>query len=96
MKLPLNAVLENFKMFFEGALDMRGHSTTMIEAEAKEEMDQFLLLCFGDVLGLDLPTNYYALEFLPYIADELEAWTFAMNSKKSIWEAKGAMMDMDL
>jgi hypothetical protein len=95
MKTPLNAVLENFKLFFEGALDMKGRSVSMIESEAKDEMDQFLLLCFGDFLGIDLPTNYYALEFLPYLAEELEVWRFGMNDKKSIWEAKGAMMDMD-
>lgn len=87
--------LENIKLFFEGALDMRGRSFHHIEAEADESNDQFLLLCFADMLGIDMPTTYYALELLPYLAEELEAWQIRMGDKDSVWESRGAVLDVD-
>lgn len=86
---------ENIKLFFEGALDMRGRSVHHIEEEAKESMDQFMMLCFSDLLGIDLPTTYYALELLPYLGDDLENWVKRMDSKQSVWESRGAALDMD-
>lgn len=86
---------ENIKLFFEGALDMKGRSIGHIEAEASEEMDQFLLLCYSDLLGVDMPTTYYALELLPYLGEDLEKWLMRMDSKKSVWEARGAALDID-
>lgn len=87
--------LENIKLFFQGALDMQGRSFSHIEAEADETMDQFMLLCFSDLLGIDMPTTYYALELLPYLGDELEDWLKRMDSKQSVWESRGASLDFD-
>lgn len=87
--------LENIKLFFEGALDFKGQSIHHIEAEAEETLDQFMMLCYSDLLGIDMPTTYYALELLPYLGDELEDWMKRMDSKKSVWEARGASLDMD-
>jgi len=94
-RVKLMNIIENFKLFFEGALDLKGRSTSHIEAEADETMDQFLLLCFGDLLGVDMPTSYYALELLPYLGEDLEKWQRRMLDKKSVWEAKGAALDID-
>ncbi len=87
--------LENIKLFFQGALDMKGRSIGHIENEAEESMDQFMLLCFSDLLGIDMPTTYYALELLPYLGDDLESWLKRMDSKKSVWESRGAGLDID-
>ena len=87
--------LENMKLFFQGALDMQGRSVNHIEAEADETMDQFMLLCFSDLLGIDMPTTYYALELLPYLGDELEDWLKRMDGKQSVWESRGASLDFD-
>ncbi|MBI9011036.1 MAG: hypothetical protein JEZ08_02310 [Clostridiales bacterium] len=87
--------LENIKLFFQGALDMKGRSISHIENEAEESMDQFMLLCFSDLLGIDMPTTYYALELLPYLGDDLESWLKRMDSKKSVWESRGAGLDID-
>lgn len=89
------ALLENLKLFFQGALDMQGRSFGHIEAEADEHMDQFMLLCFSDLLGIDLPTTYYALELLPYLGDDLEDWVLRMDGKDSVWESRGASLDID-
>lgn len=87
--------LENIKLFFEGALDLKGKSVGHIQNEADESMDQFMLLCFSDVLGIDLPTTYYALELLPYLGDEIEDWQKRMTKKSSVWESRGAGLDID-
>lgn len=87
--------LENIKLFFQGAFDMRTRAIGHIEAEADETVDQFMFLCFSDMLGIDLPTTYYALELLPYMADDLEDWMKRMDGKQSVWEARGAALDMD-
>ncbi|MCT4565814.1 MAG: hypothetical protein N4A68_16070 [Maledivibacter sp.] len=91
----IKSILENIKLFFIGALDMQGKAHGHIENEASEAMDQFMLLCFGDILGVDLPTTYYALELLPYLAEELEKWQMRMTDKKSIWEEKAGKLDID-
>lgn len=89
-------ILSNLGLFFKGALDFRGHSTKHIEYAAEETMEEFMILCFGDLIGVDMPTSYYALELLPYLADDLEKWQRNSLDKKSVWEAKGASLDMDL
>lgn len=86
---------ENVKLFFQGAFDMKHRSIGHIETEADEIMDQFLLLCFSDLLGIDMPTTYYSLELLPYLGDDLEDWMKRMDNKKSVWESRGAALDMD-
>jgi hypothetical protein len=86
---------QNLKLFFEGALDLKGRSVHHIEEEARENMDQFMMLCFSDLLGVDMPTTYYALELLPYLGEDLEDWLLRMDSKKSVWESRGAALDMD-
>ena len=91
----MKKILENLKLFFEGALDFKGQSFSHIDAEADEVMDQFLLLCFGDLLGIDMPTSYYALELLPYIAEDLDSWQKRMGNKKSVWEARGDVLNFD-
>jgi len=49
-------------------------SINKIEEALADEMDEFLFICFSENLGIELPTNYYTLELLPYLGDELGAW----------------------
>lgn len=95
MKNKILSGLENIKLFFKGALDLRGRSRTIIKAEAMDEMDDFLLICFGEMLGLPIPVSYYTLELLPYLEEELTGWEGRMMKKKSIWEQKAAQMNYD-
>ncbi|SKC65248.1 hypothetical protein SAMN02194393_01990 [Maledivibacter halophilus] len=74
---------------------MQGKAHGHIENEAFETMDQFMLLCFGDLLGIDLPTTYYALELLPYLGEDIVKWNMRMSDKKSIWEEKAGKLDID-
>lgn len=87
--------LKGIGLFFEGAFDFKRKSVSHIENEANEVMDEFLLLCFSDLLGIELPTAYYALVLLPYMAEEMAQFQMRMQHKKSIWEEKAGKLDMD-
>ncbi|MEA1975203.1 MAG: hypothetical protein U9N10_06540 [Bacillota bacterium] len=91
----LKTSVKNFELFFEGALDLKQHSTSHIEIEINNTEDEFLILCFGDLLGIDIPTSYYALELLPYMEESLTDWQKRMLDSKSIWEQKGGDLDVD-
>lgn len=55
---------------FQGAVGeerFREHA----KREAVKFEDLFLLLCFGDIIGLPTPSPYFTLKFLPYVAHEL-------------------------
>lgn len=94
-KYTFKNFMEDFKLFLGGATDFNRKSSAMLQKEAHNEMDSFILLCFGDLLGLPIPTSYYTLEILPYIAEDLESWQKRMLDRKSIWEEKMADFDFD-
>ena len=94
-KDTIKEFFENLKLFFQGATDFNRKSKAILEKEARDEMDNFILLCFADTLGLPLPTSYYALELLPYIAEDLENWQRRMMDRKSIWGEKWGDYDLD-
>ena len=95
MQSGLKQALSNIQGFFKGAFDFHGRSRSIIENEAQEEMDNFLLICFGDALGLPIPVSYYTLELLPYLEDELKDWEERMMDKKTVWEQRAVNMDYD-
>jgi hypothetical protein len=65
-------IIENLKLFIKSTFDFKENSMYHIKKEAYDEMDNFMLLCFGDLLGIPVPTSYYMLEILPYLAEDLE------------------------
>ena len=94
-KGKIKKFLNDFKLFFQAATDLKGKSTALLEKEASNEMDEFLLLCFGDLLGIPLPTSYYSLELLPLVAEDLEAWQLRMSNRLSIWQERWGDFDLD-
>ena len=85
----------NIGLFFKGATDFKGRAYEMLQSEAKTEMDNFILICYSDLLGIPLPINYYTLELLPYLVNEITDWDQRMSNKKSVWEQRWADYDMD-
>ncbi|WP_207646427.1 hypothetical protein [Acidaminobacter hydrogenoformans] len=81
----LKAAFENFKLLLAGTFDFKDNATKRIKKEAMDEMDNFMLLCYGDLLGIPLPTTYYTLELLPYLAEDLEGWERRIMARKSIY-----------
>ncbi|QEK11619.1 hypothetical protein FQB35_04160 [Crassaminicella thermophila] len=83
-KENINKVKENIKLFLKAAFDIEDKSKVLIRKEAMDELDNFMLLCYGDLLGLPIPISYYTLEILPYIADDLEGWERRILNRKSV------------
>lgn len=91
----LKTFINNLGQFFKGATDFKGRAYEMMQAEAKSEMDNFILICYSDLLGIPLPINYYTLELLPYLVDEITDWDFRMSGRKSVWEERWSKFNMD-
>lgn len=75
---------EVIAMFFSGAFDFQDKSRSFMKKEALDEMDNFMILCFGDLLGIPTPVSYYTLELLPYLAEDLEKWEMRVLKRESV------------
>ncbi len=91
----LSKIKKNIKLFVQGATDFDRKSKSLLIKESHNEMDEFLLLCFGDLLGIPIPTSYYSLELLPLIAEDLESWHNRMSNRLSVWQEKWGDYDFD-
>jgi hypothetical protein len=61
----------------------------LIEKEAEDVDDVFMLACFPDAFGVPSPISYYTSELLPHLADEFEHWERRMWDRGSLIERKG-------
>lgn len=68
----------------KGSFDFSERAVAVLRKEAFEENDAFLLLCFADLIGIPVPTSYYSIELLPYLAEELEGWEKRILERKSV------------
>ncbi len=91
----LKGFLENIRLFFVGAFDFKSKSVAVLEHQYDQEMEEFFILCFSDLIGIDLPTSYYALELYPYFAEELAKFQSNSNDRKSVWESMAENLDFD-
>jgi hypothetical protein len=80
----LTEAMENVKLFLKGAFGMEYRATASIRKEAMDAMDNYMLLCFADLLGLPNPVSYYTLEMLPYLADDLATWERRIVNRHSV------------
>jgi hypothetical protein len=81
-------LIKDIKLFFQGAFNYKHMSTNKIQEALTDEIDEFLFICFSENLGVELPINYYTLELLPYLGEELGLWEEKMIDRKSVWEEK--------
>lgn len=61
----------------------------MIEKEAEDTEDAFLLACFPDAFGIPSPVSYYTSELLPFLENEFESWERRLWDRDSYIERKG-------
>ncbi len=66
-----------YGFFIESAVDL-------LEKEAYEQEDLYMLLLFSDLLGIPNPVSYYTMELLPYIAEDMENWETRMLRKREV------------
>ncbi len=72
------------RMFLYGSfeLSLKHH----IEKEMAHRMDFFMLICFGDLVGLPVP-NYVSYRLLPFFLKELPYWKRRMaRGKETIYD----------
>ncbi len=79
--------------FFSTLLRPINRTHPMVMKEASSANDAFMLLIFGDMLGIPNPASYYTLELLPYLADEIEGWQQRMMTRGTVLEEKAAQFD---
>jgi hypothetical protein len=90
-KKYLSKINKSLKYFCEGVFKVP--ASNIIRKEAFDANDNFILLLFGDLLGIPNPVSYYTLELLPYLVEELESWEKRMQNRKSIIAEKVAQYD---
>jgi hypothetical protein len=52
----------------------------------------FILVVFGDFLGLPILPPYYTLRLLPYVVPSIEGWRYSMSREKDLTD----MCDQDI
>jgi hypothetical protein len=52
----------------------------------------FILVVFGDYLGLPILPPYYTLRLLPYVAPSIAGWRYSMSREKDLTD----MCDQDI
>jgi len=80
----LRNIFRGIRLFLYGSfeLSLKQH----IEKEMARRMDFFMLICFGDLLGLPVP-NYLSYKLLPWFLKELPYWQRRMaRGKQSIYD----------
>jgi hypothetical protein len=58
------------------------HRGAMARARREEE-DLFMLLVFGEMLGVPNPASYYTLELLPVLYERFHDWHTRMGMERS-------------
>ena len=61
----------------------------LIEKEAEDTDDVFMLACFADAFGIPSPVSYYTAELLPYLAEEFQGWERRLWDRDTLIERKG-------
>lgn len=70
LKKALKGLVKILLEVLEGASQEHKYRELM-RREAGRAEDLFLLLCFGDVIGIPSPPPYFTFKLLPYVAHEL-------------------------
>ena len=82
--------LERFKKFLQDFFV--GMAYLEIEQTARHEKlarhDLFILVTFGDLLGVPLLPPFYSLRILPYMLPTLDSWKRRMLREKDLTEIK--------
>lgn len=80
----LDKIFLNVRLFLYGSfeLTLKHH----IEKEMARRMDFFMMICFGDMIGLPVP-NYLTFKLLPFFLKELPYWQRRMaRGKETIYD----------
>lgn len=85
--------IDFIKEFIKNAFSPKYNSTRVIQAEANEKMDNFIILCFGELIGLPLPFSYYSIELFPYLVQDIASWENRMLERKEVLNERWGKYD---
>lgn len=76
MKDHGNETISGFlKSIREFLIGFTGHEHSMLALKEKAALDNLMmLLVFGDLLGVPVIRQHYALRLLPYVCPRIERW----------------------
>jgi hypothetical protein len=72
--------------FFVGMAYLEIEQTARHEKLARHDL--FILVTFGDLLGVPLLPPFYSLRILPYVLPALDSWKRRMLREKDLTEVK--------
>jgi hypothetical protein len=75
-----------FKDFFAGIAYLEIEHTVRQEKNSRQSL--FLLLTFGDLLGVPIYPPYYSLRILPYVFPVIDSWKKGMLRERDLTEIK--------
>ena len=75
-----------FKDFFAGIAYLEIEHTVRQEKNSRQSL--FLLLTFGDLLGVPIYPPYYSLRILPYVFPFIDSWKRGMLRERDLTEVK--------
>lgn len=75
-----------FKDFFAGIAYLEIEHTVRQEKNSRQSL--FLLLTFGDLLGVPIFSPYYSLRILPYVFPVIDSWKKGMLRERDLTEIK--------
>ena len=78
---------EAVKYFLYG---LTGYEFVHHALEMRRELESiFMIVTFGDLIGIPVMPPIYSLRLLPYIAPEIAKWKRQMAHRKEFWEKEG-------
>lgn len=73
-----------FRQFVYG---LTGYGFARYALERRRELESiFLILTFGDLIGLPIMPPIYSLRLIPYVAPEVGRWKQQIAREKELWE----------
>jgi len=64
-------------------------ATENLEARGEDTVDELFFGLFADAFGIPNPVSYYAVELLPYIAEDFEKFERRMWDRQTMIERAG-------
>ena len=84
--------LDDWRLWLQGMLyGMAVYDAVVMFRKQRGDMEHlFVLIVFGDIVGVPIIPPYYTLRLLPYIVPAVEGWKRRMLREKDLTDLAGA------
>lgn len=87
MEKVLDRIRNFLRDFFVGAAYLEFEQTLRAEKIARHDL--FLLLTYGNLLGVPILPPYYSLRILPHVFPGIDSWKKRLLRERDLTELKG-------